>query len=212
MSEIIHIGPHQLLCGDITDGAVGRLMETELADVVYSDPPWGTGAMTMFHTMNGGTPTTSWGDFLDAFVSNCRTYSKETAPIFVEMGMRWEEELVDAMLDYGLCRSGKWVMTYGPKSKPLPVTLNLFSRLVVQPDHQRLAKRITEFMPDPPHGEPVTAHVLRQVVGEYTKVLDPCTGLGMTARWTHKLGGHFRGTELVPKRLDRTVTWLRKNQ
>lgn len=194
------IGPHRLLCGDITTGVVGEVMAGDLADFIYSDPPWGPGNQQYWHTMRerGAAPRTSWGDFLAAFCGVCAQHRKPGAPVFVEMGMRWADELDAAMLGVGLPRQRRWVVTYGPKKKPLPVTLNLYGRDV----------GVT--LPDPPHGEPVTRAALAACVRPGDVVLDPCTGLGMTARVTHRLGGHFRGTEMNAARLERTAAWLRK--
>lgn len=198
---MLEIGPHKLLCGDITEGAVARLMGDERADVIYSDPPWGPGNQQYWHTMRsrGSAPRTSWPDFLAALAAACATHKTPEAPVFIEMGTRWAEELDAAMLVVGLPRLSRWVFTYGPKSKPLPLTLNLYGSTPVEVN-----------LPDPPHGEPVTRAVLEAVVRPGLVVLDPCTGLGMTSRWTHKLGGAFRGAEMNSARLERTAAWLRK--
>lgn len=211
MGDVVEVGRHRLLCGDITDGAVTKLMGNERADVVYSDPPWGPGNQQYWHTMRerGAAPRTSWHAFVEAFAAICSDVSRAEAPVFVEMGMRWADELTDVMAAHGLYLARRWVMTYGPKSKPLPVTLNLYGRESAGAALGVLAGAVSAGMPDPPHGEPVTAHVLGLVVSPGSVVLDPCTGLGMTARWTHKLGGSFRGTEMNAARLARTETWLR---
>lgn len=40
--DLIALGPHRLICGDSTDPAViARLMQGELADLVWTDPPYG---------------------------------------------------------------------------------------------------------------------------------------------------------------------------
>lgn len=195
------IGPHRILCGDITAGAVEQLLGEELVDEVYSDPPWGPGNQQFWHTMRerGSAPRTSWTDFLAAFCGACSAHRKPSAPVFVEMGMRWADELDAAMLAVGLPRQQRWVVTYGPKKKPLPVTLNLYG-----------PQSIEVVMPKSAHGELVTRSVLEATVRPGMLVLDPCTGLGMTARWTHRLGGRFRGTEMNASRLERTAAWLRK--
>lgn len=195
------IGPHRLLCGDLTAGAVPDLMGDELADVEYSDPPWGPGNQQYWHTMRerGSVPRTSWPSFLASFCGACATHRKPNAPVFVEMGMRWADELDAAMAAIGLPRQRRWVVTYGPKAKPLPVTLNLYGE-----------RDVDVVMPDPSHGEPVTRAVLEAVVRPGMIVLDLCTGLGMTARITHALDGVFRGTEMNAARLEHTATWLRK--
>lgn len=210
MDNVIEIGRHRLLCGDITTGVIDRLMADERADVIYSDPPWGPGNQQYWHTMRerGSAPRTSWHDFLDVFAAVCAKHSKESSPIFVEMGMRWADELAEVMSAHDLPMVRRWVMTYGPKSKPLPVTLGFFGRASERSDHESLADRVSASMPDPPHGEPVTANVLGEVVWPGVVVLDPCTGLGMTARWTSKHGGSFRGSEMNAARLERTATWL----
>jgi hypothetical protein len=201
MGEQIEIGAHRLLCGDITTGAVAEIMAGDRALVIYSDPPWGPGNQQYWHTMNvrGSVPRTSWGDFLTAFCGACASFRTSDAPVFVEMGLRWVDELDAAMLAVGLPKQRRWDITYGPKKKPLPNTLTLYGHRDIPID---LPVR---------HSEPVTRTVLGAVVRAGDLVLDPCCGKGMTARISHALGARFRGTELNPKRLELTAGWLRKH-
>lgn len=198
---MIHIGPHRLLCGDITAGAVGKLMAGELADVIYSDPPWGPGNQQYWHTMNvrGSTPRTPWSEFLRAFCQASAEHRAADAPVFVEMGLRWVDELIATMAAVGLPYQRQWRILYGQKKKPHTNVLCLFG-----------PRDIPVEMPDPPFGEPITRATLEACVRPGMIVLDPCTGLGMTARITHTLGAHFRGTELNAARLERTAAWLRR--
>lgn len=211
MNEIQNIGIHRLLCGDITQGAVQRLMGDERADVVYSDPPWGPGNQKYWHTQNarGSAPLTDWPGFLRAFCRSIADVRKPEAPVFVEMGTRWVADLDAAMAEAGLAFRARWIITYGPKNKPLPNVLNLYG-----PAHVNFE------MPSPPHGEPVTRAVISGAMNQLWSlgrrtnriVLDPCTGLGMTARITDTHGDLFRGTELNPARLARTVAWLQARE
>lgn len=198
---MITLGPHRLLCGDLTDGAVDRLMGSERADVVYSDPPWGPGNQKFWHTMRerGAAPRTSWPEFLVAFAGAVAQHRKRSAPVFVEMGLRWTGDIEAAMRAAGLPHRRTWPILYGPKSKPLPNALLLFG-----------PRAIDVAMPSPAHGEPITRAALAAVVRPGSLVLDPCTGLGMTGRITHVLGGQFRGCEMNAARLDRAAAWLRK--
>lgn len=198
---IEEIGDHRVMCGDITAGAVDLLMGYDRADVIYSDPPWGPGNQQYWHTMRerGARPRTSWDEFLDTFCRVCAKFRKPRAPVFVEMGIRWTDQLDEAMLRAGLRRQRQWAITYGPKSQPRPNTLTLYG------PHD-----IAIELPSPPHGEPVTRSVLVAVVRPGALVLDPCTGLGMTSRIAHALGARFRGTEMNAARLARTRERLQK--
>lgn len=195
------IGPHRLLHGDITAGAASHLMRGELADVIYSDPPWGPGNQKFWHTKNvmGSAPRTTWDDFLRTFCRICATHRKPDAPVFVEMGLRWVDQLIHEMASVGLPEQGRWSILYGSRKAPLPNVLCLFG-----------SRPVNVAMPDPPYGEPITRAALEAVVRTGMVVLDPCTGLGMTARITSSLGGVFRGTELNAARLARTAAWLEK--
>lgn len=193
------IGPHRLLCGDITSGAVSRLMKGEKADVIYSDPPWGPGNLQYWSTMNqrGSVPRENWPKFLRAIAQACAVHRTPESYVFLEMGLRWTDELDAAMKEVGLPLRRRWRIFYGPRKQPLPNSLALYGPMDLD-------------IEVPEYGEPVTRAVLSAVVRPGTVVLDPCTGLGMTARNTHRLGGRFRGTELNPARLERTAAWLRK--
>jgi len=193
----MRIGPHRLLCGDLTCGAVSTLMGDERADEVYSDPPWGPGNQKYWHTMRerGSAPRTPWPDFLRSFCESVRDHRKLTAPVFVEMGLRWERDLLAAMAEVGLPHVWTQRVVYGaPK---LPNLLLLFGARV-DVDVEGMG------------GKAMTRKVLEACVLPGHIVLDPCTGLGMTARFADDLGAAFRGCELNPKRLDVTASLLRR--
>lgn len=200
------ISHHRLLCGDLTDVAALRaLMGEERADVIYTDPPWGPRMVRFFGAMTskayvtpGDESCPEWTSFLDAFALVCATYRTPTAPVFVEMGLRWTNDLDAAMARAGLPLLQRWRTTYGSAKKPTEASLGLYG---AEPPN-------AVEMPSPPHGEAMTKAVLSAVVRPGVVVLDPCTGLGMTARVTHRLGGTFRGLELVPMRLASTEAWL----
>lgn len=201
MTAAVDIGSHRLMVGDLTAGAVASLLGDERADVVYSDPPWGPGNLQYWATMHdrGSIPRETWPAFLAAFCGTVATHRKPDAPIFVEMGLRWVDELDAAMRAVGLERQRRLTITYGPKNKPLPNSVSLYG-----------SRDVEVTLPDPPHGEPITRTILGAVVKPGMLVLDPCTGFGMTARIAHALGARFRGTELNAVRLERTVAWLTK--
>lgn len=195
------IGPHRLLAGDLTAGAVAAVMGSDLADVIYTDPPWGPALLQTFATLHekGSVPRLPWAAFLAELAMQISLAIAPRAPVFVEMGLRWVDELDAAMDAVGLPPRRRWAVTYGAKNHPLPSAVSLYGERDVRVD-----------LPVPPHGEPVTRAILGAVVRPGMVVLDPCTGLGMTARATHLLGGSFRGVELTAARLERTAAWLRR--
>ncbi len=198
---IATIGPHRVLCGDITQGAVTALMGDERADIVYSDPPWGPGNQQYWHTMRerGAAPRTSWTDFLGHLARAVAAARKPDAPVFLEMGLRWTDDLDAAMRAVGLPLIERWGIFYGPKSKPLPNALMLFGA------HPRHPVRL----PKGARGQPITEAVFDAVECPGAIVLDPCTGLGMTARCATERAMIFRGVEMNAARLARTEAWLR---
>jgi DNA modification methylase len=53
------LGEHRVLCGDATSGNdVEKLMNSEKADMVFTDPPYNTGMTAQ--TQSGGNPNTPW--------------------------------------------------------------------------------------------------------------------------------------------------------
>lgn len=203
MSVPLTLGRHRLLAGDLTVGAVADLMGEERAGVIYTDPPWGPGLLQSFATLAapGSRPRLPWPDFLTELAAGCAAFRAPLAPVFVEMGCRWVEDIDIAMARAGLPLRQRWPVTYGSKKSPAASTVALYGPRGVD---------VAVTLPDPPHGEPVTRALLGAVVRPGTVVLDPCTGLGMTARVTHALGGAFRGVELNPARLEKTAAWLRR--
>lgn len=196
---MITIGRHRLLCGDITQGAVSTLMGGERADVVYSDPPWGPGNQQYWHTMRerGAAPRTSWPDFLTAFCSSVARHRRPRAPVFVEMGVRWGQDLLAAMAVAGLPHHWTQSVLYGSPKRP---NLLMLFGAYVDVDVAGMS------------GEAMTNKALAACVRPGHVVLDPCTGLGMTARVTHALSGVFRGCEMNAARLGKTEAWLRRHE
>lgn len=199
MSPVLEIGPHRLLVGDLTvPTTVPQVMRGGKASVVYCDPPWGQALLTQFAGKAGGPPRLPWLAFLDALAFTISAHAAPDAPIFVEMGRQWVGDMDEAMKRWAMPLLRRWEVTYG--SNKAPSTVALYGT--------GPAPDIT--LPNT-HGEAVTRSLLGAVVKPGDIVLDPCMGLGMTARVAHPLGGHVRGVELVPERMERTATWLRKH-
>lgn len=182
--------------GDIVSGdPVGQLMSGEKADIVYSDPPWGQGNLTYWRTHNGERSTTEWGPFLQMFCTIADGHLKADGHLFVEMGLRWVDDLAAAFAALGRSEAQRWRCLYGnPK---LPNAL-WYSGPGKPADVTGLS------------GVTMTRTALRSVATPGSLVLDPCCGKGMTARTAMPLGMRFRGNELNPKRAAVTIQWCER--
>lgn len=182
------LGQHRLLCADLTDVTpLSTLCAGGIADVTYTDPPWGEGLLRWFYTHRGGAPCpVSWDVFLSRFADAVATHTRRNGHIFVEMGAAWIDDMARAMSIAGRPERARWTVTYGSPRRP---SVLWHSGPALDGDPTGL------------HGRAVPRWALSRVVQAGTVVLDPCCGKGTTAAVTHALGGTFWGMELNPRRL-----------
>lgn len=184
----------RLQVGDLAKDSedLGDLMRGEIADIVYSDPPWGQGNLVYWRTHNGERVEVDWRAFMRKFCRLVVTNSKPSAHIFIEMGLRWVDDVAREMASLGRPEAGRWRVLYGNPKLPnslwysgpgTPVNVTGLS------------------------GVEMTTRALRSVAIPGALVLDPCCGKGMTARVAMRLGMRFVGNELNPKRLEFTRSW-----
>lgn len=182
-----------LVVGELTAARARLALGGELADIVYSDPPWGPGNLMYWRTHNGETERPDWRRFLDTFCGVVASSIKPGAHVFVEMGLRWVDDLAETMASLEIHESKRWTCFYGnPK---LPNVL-WYSGPGTTTDPSGMA------------GVAMTRTALEGVASPGALVFDPCCGKGMTARCALRLGMRFAGVELNPKRAAVTQKWL----
>ena len=202
------IGKHKVKHSNVMLG-IDDLMAGQKADVMYSDPPWGQGNLNYWQTINKRhTGTTPEEINLDAFINQIFSIAKKHSKgvVFIEYGMKWEKQIISYGESHGLIHIGRATPKYKAGSVFLPLHLHIFHReVVVMPEDYFLSINDT-----------FGIETLRRAIDPFVVpdgiALDPCCGMGYTARIAVENGMAFRGNELNAKRLQKTIDFLEKNK
>lgn len=216
---IQRIGSHIVRHGDMMDGYDELRSQHGLCDYVYSDPPWGDGNLrywrTMNKKMNAAAPEVAMIDpnsfdtnvFLSRFFQIVRDSCHDDAVIWIEYGQRWRTEVVTLAARIGLQVMAQAQPVYGSQKLPLDLFVMAFK--------PRPFPGLTDFST-----RLAGVHGFRTLVcatagfplrpGE--TILDPCCGMGYTARLAVRNKMRFVGNELNAARLSKTVAILQRGQ
>lgn len=205
---IQQIGPHRVRHGNVMDSAgIEALMAGELADIIYSDPPWGLGNLRYWQTMNKKMTGQDLGQagsleaFLDQILSLSARYAKNI--LLIEYGVRWEEELKGMASAHGLTHVGRCTPIYS--SANLPLHLHVFAKQpVALPEGYLQGLNGTK-------GFETVMRATAPFAVPGGVVLDMCCGMGYSAQMAIRHGMRFRGNELNAARLAKTVKRLTKD-
>lgn len=103
LGDVWQLGRHRLMCGDSTKKEdVDALMGGQLADMVFTDPPYnvnysGRGKTTSRTIENDNMDSESFRRFLDEVFARYKESTKETAPMYVCYASRTHREFEDAI-------------------------------------------------------------------------------------------------------------------
>jgi hypothetical protein len=208
MGKITTVGPHKVQHGDILQG-LDKLMGSDTADLFYSDPPWGEGNLNYWQTMNKkmtGAPKREQdlATFFAALFKVVRQYA--TGYVFLEYGIKWQDEFLDMATTNGQL---EWLSTVTPKYR---------SGTGLYPYHLHLFRKIGSAQPkrtlDPALNNTVGYATVKAAASQVTTqggiLLDPCCGLGYSARLAIETGMVFRGNELNRARLQSAIDKLER--
>ena len=188
-------------------GAVDTVMQNEKANIIYSDPPWGTGNLRFWDTINvkmndANKRETDWILFMQNFCNIINKYSMPNTPVFIEMGLKFYEEfltIIEKNTQYKLKQL--FHTEYKSSGKLFPMVVmylsNTFNYLF---NEQTINKT---------NGNETVKNILTPIAQKNFVVLDPCTGFGRKIRISDSLDMVFRGVELNQKRLDKAIKFLR---
>lgn len=207
MSEIIQIGQHRVRHGDVYDD-LGELLQGHKTDLFYSDPPWGEGNLrywqTMNHKMNGADrKEVNLVSFLHRVIDVAVTYTNDDAIILFEYGCRWHDQFKAMAEEHGLHHLCSTEMVYGSPARPV------MSLLFDKDGSHKIPEGYQESVYHTTGYKSLLAAMGPFVQGRKS-VLDPCCGLGYTAKFAVDHGLTFYGNELNRKRLDKTIERLSK--
>lgn len=88
LGDLFEIGEHRLLCGDSTDSdQVAKLMHGKLADMVFTDPPYGVEIKGKFTgtILNDNLQGDEFNDFLTSCFNNLKLFNKGNLYISYEI-------------------------------------------------------------------------------------------------------------------------------
>lgn len=204
---MIQIGTHRVTLGSLVDPQLDNsLLRSDRVRVLYSDPPWGDGNLkywqTMAQKMTGSTPDQITHDQMrDRILGLITRYVDGW--VFIETGLRWRDYWGNALRSVGLAYVESHRIWYQSGSKLIENVLISACRATVSPARLGNVSDI--------RGAALAAHCVAALpVSPGDILLDPCCGMGYSARAAVGRGMTFRGNELNSKRLDKTIAFLRR--
>ena len=195
--EFSSTGRHKTRQGSWVDlDAHQELLQGESPYLMYTDPPWDNMSWwTSYHQRTTGevlTPATQ-EELLTSITESAKSV---THYLLIEYGQKWRDRIRAIGADAGFESHG--IVTTVYSSKKLPMDLHLFARGSLGfPDGYQDGIEGTK-------GWGTVAAAIQPIAVPDALVLDPCCGLGYTARACVKYGMRFAGNELLAPRLEKT--------
>lgn len=204
---MIKIGKHTVSNLDIQNVNFTQLMEGRKAHILYTDPPWGDGNMSYWCTINKRQTGKSFEPMpykrliliVKSIIAN-----HVDGFVFVETGNKWLNDTLTDLKDV-IYNQKVFTLTYKSGSKILtnPVIVGTTNPNLQLPDLSDLEGALDE-------------KSLQIAIPKLAKkdaiLLDPCCGMGNSARSAIKNKMVFIGNEFNKKRLDKTIYSLKKDE
>lgn len=205
---ITAIGKHKVKLGDVMNG-VDDLMAGELADLIYTDPPWGSGNIKYWETMrlkmNGIDKSQrverEYKGFLDTIFGICKQYAKNI--VVLEYGQTWRKDILDLAQSFGFQNLLTVETFYSSQNLPLDLHILAKTPVALPPGYAESIYHTKGFKTLEAAAAPF--------IKEGGTVLDPCCGMGYSAQLAVNNKMVFRGNEMNAKRLQKTIERLNKD-
>lgn len=203
---IFEIGAHRVRHGDLMDESFHEL-NIPPVDIIYSDPPWGQGNLNYWQTLNAkmnGAEKRSidYGAFIERVFGVAAIYTKNL--FFLEYGVRWRSDIKRLGEKFNFVDNGTIKTRYKSGSKFYPLDLHVFSKIPVELSCPYLDSVAGT------RGYSTIQAAVKPFVVKGGALLDPCCGMGYSAKIAKDNGMIFYGNELNLKRLNKTIKRLEK--
>lgn len=200
------IGPHRVTNASVESPLVDSLFaDGRRPAVMFSDPPWGDGNVGYWATKAAKdtgkeVPRISY-ETLIGRVFELADYVY--GYVFIETGPRWEADTIRRMAAAGLESVASARLKYRSGSKWMENVLIAGARPGLAPLHLAALDAVAGWS-----GAAVAKECVARTCAPGAIVFDPCCGMGYTAQAALDNGCEFRGNELNPVRLDKTIARL----
>jgi hypothetical protein len=199
VSPVRLIGPHKITNVSVEEPLVDEMLRGERVNVLYSDPPWGGGNLSYWVTMNRKMSGREYKALtFEALIARFAELIGRYVDghVMIETGLRWEDQVKEQLAPV-VKRPRSFRLVYGKGTE------NVLIAGVTRPDLPDMP-----FDPSGMHGAAVSRDCVASVAVPGGIVLDPCCGMGYSARAAIAAQMKFRGNEFNPVRLQKTIDFL----
>jgi hypothetical protein len=201
------IGLHRVTNLNIVDPGVDRLFsDGRKADIYYGDPPWGGGNVKYWATMakkmtGANVEVISYEALMDRIFNLIARHVAQH--VFLETGLRWEDDLLERMKRIGLKNIERQSIFYGSGKTLYENVIAFGSFTGAVGNLPRLAGL---------RGRKLPLEAIRPFARPGGIILDATCGMGYSAQAAVDLGMEFRGNELNAARLEKTKARLARGR
>ena len=211
-NEVLAIGPHRVTNASLEHAVIDAMLE-DFGDVrvLYVDPPWGDRMMKFFASLNA------------------KQTGKTVAPIPFDVLLGRVFDLARRYVDgfvcmetgaagvHGVVRAFEGAGLYGIEVFQSTYNTNRECDVVIGATSMSYSDEKIKTVVSPVEGKPLTGvavpkYILSLLGGDGCGVLDPCCGMGYTAKAAIHNRMRFAGNELNAKRLQKTINFLTKSE
>lgn len=203
---IYKIGEHTVRHGDIhNEIEINELTQNIKANIFYSDPPWGSGNLKYWDTMNKkqNNINTSTNNFnVDVFLGTVLDNAVKHTDgwVVIEYGKRWIDKVITMATERGLIYCGQVETLYSGTHK---------MEIMFFRTDQKQSIDLTGIY----HlkGYKCVKEIFKLLKPQQNGIgMDLCCGMGYTAQACIDNGLKFIGNELNEKRLGKTIGRLQR--